>query len=69
MNNHGEPDWLFAAKNCAGGFAPPRFSVREMRGFLKEHRDAGRMVTFNLQIDQEGILNPSVLDAIRRMNS
>lgn len=63
------PDWLLSAKNCAGGFAPPRFSVQEMRDFLKEHREAGRMVTFNLQIDQEGILNPSVLDAVKRMDS
>ncbi len=63
------PDWLFNAKNWSGGFAAPRFPDRAFREFLKEHRSAGRMVTFNLQIDQEGTVNPAALAQVKRITS
>ncbi len=59
------PGWMLSAENCAGGFADPRFTQAELKTFVRKQRAAGNMVTFNLQIDQGGILNPKALAALK----
>ncbi len=53
-------DWLFTAKNYANGFSELRFPAEELKAFRSQHCAAGRMVTFNFQIDQLGNINPAV---------
>ena len=61
------PDWLFSAKHAATGFSAPRFSDSEAANYLNRHLRHGRMVTFNLLIDQEGRINPAALNQLRRL--
>lgn len=61
------PDWLFSQRHATAGFSAPRFSDREVADYLDRHLRHGRMVTFNLQIDQEGRINPAALDQLRRL--
>ena len=56
------PAWVFsrdlARKN--GGFAPLRYSPEALRDYVRAHTAAGRMVTFNVLVDQSGKLNPAI---------
>ncbi len=53
-------DWLFTAQNCAKGFSDLRFPAEELKAFRDQHCAAGRMITFNIQIDQTGNINPVI---------
>ena len=57
------PAWVYGG----GTFASPRFSDDALRAFLRENRTAGRMTTFNLEIDRFGMLNPDSLRQLRRV--
>lgn len=61
------PDWLFSEKHASAGFSAPRFTDGEVEDYLHRHLRRGRMVTFNLQIDQEGRINPAALGQLRRL--
>ncbi len=52
--------WLFNGKNYAAGFSELRFPAEELKAFRDQHCAAGRMVTFNFQIDQLGNINPAI---------
>ena len=55
------PAWVFsrgfAEKN--GGFVPLRYSPETLHDYVRAHTAAGRMVTFNVLIDQSGKINPA----------
>ena len=56
------PAWVFSRgfveKN--GGFVPLRYSPETLRDYVRAHTAAGRMVTFNVLIDQSGKINPAI---------
>ena len=54
------PKWVFNAKVQPGGFVPLRFPEADLRKFRDQHLAEGRMVTFNILIDQTGRLNPVI---------
>lgn len=43
------PEWVFMRPER--GFARPRFADDELMRFIQANRQAGRMTTFNLEID------------------
>lgn len=55
------PAWVFGRHICSEGFIPPRFTDGEIRNYVRDHLDAGRMVTFNVLIDADGTVNPNAL--------
>jgi hypothetical protein len=63
------PEWLFCRRNCRDGFAGELFDDDALGTFLDGHLGSGNMVTFNLQIDQSGLLNPNALRQIVRIRS
>ncbi len=52
------PKWVFSAGVQPEGFVPLRFPAADLRAFRDRHLAEGRMVTFNILIDQSGQLNP-----------
>lgn len=61
-----DPAWVFRTDG-SHGFASPRFSDDAVRAFVAENLKAGRMTTFNLQIDRFGVLNPVSLAQFSRV--
>lgn len=59
-------EWVHALENTP--FQPPRFSDEELIVFLRETAKRGIMVTFNMEISQEGILAPESVAQLRRIN-
>lgn len=49
-------------------FAHPRFEDKELEAFLNSYLERGAMMTLNVEIDQDGILNPETLAQIRRLD-
>ena len=56
------PQWVFGSRLAreSGGFVPLRYSPEDLRDYVRVHTAAGRMVTFNVLIDQSGRFNPAV---------
>ena len=55
-------EWVFSSRNYEKGFVPLRFPAADFKKFREEHCSAGRMVTFNVLIDQLGNLSPAIND-------
>ena len=66
------PAWVFSGRlaKANGGFVPLRYSPETLRDYVRIHTAAGRMVTFNVLVDQLGRLNPALceLAAPRRID-
>ena len=58
-------DWVFHKGRKS--FAEPRFSVGEITDFVKSNLSAGRMTTFNMEIAQNGEINPKSLELFEMM--
>ena len=56
---HNQPDTPFAS---------PLYTDDELRKFIYTHTHAGATVTINLEIDQNGIMNPESLAQLTRIN-
>ena len=62
-----DDDWVFRAFPWGKGrFAPGRFSDAGLISFLARQLSQGRMTTFNVGVDADGIVNPLALGQIRR---
>ena len=59
------PAWVFSRPE--DGFSRPRFTDGELARFLQANRQAGRMTTFNLEIDRSGRVNPYSLEQLARV--
>jgi len=60
-------DWVFSASAAARGFAPMRFSTDELSDFVADNLAKGRMTTFNMEVDQTGLINPAALEQFARI--
>lgn len=56
-------DWVHQGKD----FAPLRFSDEELSRFLTRHRGDGCAVTLNVDIDRSGLLNPTSIEQLSRI--
>ena len=53
-----DPNWILTRANAKTGFVPKRFTDGQIAAYIREHTNAGRMVTFNVLIDAIGRINP-----------
>lgn len=53
------PAWVF---HPVDGYCALRKPVPFLKEYVREHTEAGRMVTFNVLIDRRGKLNPAIRD-------
>lgn len=53
-----DPNWVLTRANAKTGFVPKRFTDEQIAAYIREHTNAGRMVTFNVLIDAVGRINP-----------
>lgn len=60
-----DPRWVFIADG-GNGFSQPRFDDRSVTSFIYKNNKEGRMITFNMQIDRFGEINPYALSQFRR---
>lgn len=56
-----DTNWVFSARVVKNGFAPPRFATEDVVRFVKDNLANERMTTFNMEIDQRGVINPQAL--------
>lgn len=61
--------WVFDVASARQGFADPRFPLEEVAAFTADNLARGRMTTFNMEIDQLGVINPKSLDQFSRIIS
>ena len=55
--------WIFSRELAKKrGFTPLKYSPEELREYVRYHTAAGRMVTFNVLVDQSGKVNPAIMD-------
>lgn len=53
--------WVFDRKAAERGFADMRYPTDEIIAFVADNLKNGRMSTFNMEVDQTGIINPKAL--------
>lgn len=55
------PSWVFDEEAAKRGFLDPRFSADDAEQFVRYNLRRDRMTTFNMEVDQTGIINPKSL--------
>lgn len=59
--------WVF--EDASQGFADPRFCDEAVARFVADNRAHQRMTTFNMEIDQRGVINPKSLSQFSRIRA
>jgi len=54
-------EWVFGKRAAVRGFADMRYPTDEVIRFVEENLTNGRMSTFNMEVDQTGVINPKAL--------
>lgn len=60
-------DWAYHAGSAKKGFADPRFPLDEVTAFVADNLAKGRMTTFNMEVDQVGVINPKSLEQFSKI--
>lgn len=60
-----DPNWILTRANAKMGFVPKRFTDGQIAAYIREHTNAGRMVTFNVLIDAIGRITPACTEPDR----
>lgn len=62
------PAWVYTASgSLENRFSAPRFSDKDVLHFIQDNLNASRMTTFNMEITQNGIINPYSLEQLDRV--
>ena len=61
--------WVFTQKAAARGFADMRYPTDELVAFVSHNLAHDRMSTFNMEVDQTGVINPKALQQFSQIIS
>lgn len=63
------PNWIFGMKAAERGFSQPRFTTEDVARFVADNLANERMTTFNMEIDQRGVINPKSLEQFAQVKA